>query len=238
MVPFVGVVSDITAFSVVHCIQLHYIDPSFAISNRGEICDLRNEWGIGLTTMCFGAGFLLYIDLIIFIFAQLHENTGMKGSPSMFLLIAVPSIGVVSLVMMEILPFAEMLLGWVLVLLVLLFGIGPRLLKAPSVMGEYWAYVFPLASASSACIRYAGVMQTKSTETLAIIMICIALAAVFTVIGKMSYHMIQCLRNVEQWRDPLFEFGRYREKTPIKLPGATVVHWGVHVKRCRSIPTD
>jgi hypothetical protein len=80
-------------------------------------------------------------------------------------------------------------------------------------------------------------MQTKSTETLAILMICIALASAFIVIGKMCYHMIQCLRKVEQWRDPLFEFGRYREKTPIQLPGATV-HWGVHVKRRRDIPTD
>ena len=148
----------------------------FLLATLGEICKLRREWGIGLSTMCFGAGILLYIDCVFFIFGRLHENSGLKGSPSMFLLVAAPAIGVVSLILMDILYFAEMLLGWVLILLILLFGIGPTLFQIPSVMGEYWAYVFPLASAATATIRYANVMNTKSTEVLSIIMICIAIS--------------------------------------------------------------
>jgi len=65
----------------------------FLLATLGEICKLRREWGIGLSSMCFGAGFLLYIDCVFFIFGRLHENSGLKGSPSMFLLVAAPANG-------------------------------------------------------------------------------------------------------------------------------------------------
>lgn len=111
--------------------------------HRGQTCDIRDEWGIGLPEMCFGAGFILYIDIVIFIFGKLHENTGMKGSPAMFLLIAPPSVGVVALDMLnhgasDFSQAGEMLLGWVFVLFLLLIRLGPILSKNPSVFGEYW----------------------------------------------------------------------------------------------------
>lgn len=93
--------------------------------------------------MCFGAGFILYIDITIFIFGKLHENKGIKGSPAMFLLIAPPSVGVVSLDLFndgatDFSLFGEMLLGWVFVLLLLLIRLGPHIWRKPSVLGEYW----------------------------------------------------------------------------------------------------
>ena len=101
-----------------------------AQSNLGQTARIKQTWGIGLPTICFGAGFVLYFDLVIFIFGKLHENRGMKGSPAMFLLIAPPSVAVVSLDMMDedadaFPDSAEMMLGWALVLLVLLFRLGP-----------------------------------------------------------------------------------------------------------------
>lgn len=66
----------------------------------------------------------------------------------MFLLIAPPSVGVVSLDFLndlvdgatEFSPFSEMLLGWVFVLLLLLIRMCPTIWRSPSVLGEYWAY--------------------------------------------------------------------------------------------------
>ena len=63
----------------------------------------------------------------------------------MFLLIAPPSVGVTALDLMngdtsDFSLAAEMLLGWVFVLLQLLIRIGPTLVREPAVLGEYWAY--------------------------------------------------------------------------------------------------
>ena len=93
--------------------------------------------------MCFGAGFILYIDITIFIFGKLHENKGIKGSPAMFLLIAPPSVGVISLDLFNegtdnFSSSGEMLMGWVFVLLLLLIRLGPIIWRKPSVFGEYW----------------------------------------------------------------------------------------------------
>jgi hypothetical protein len=93
--------------------------------------------------MCFGAGFILYIDIVIFIFSKLHVNKGMQGSPALFLLIAPPSVGVVALDLFndgasDFSLAGEMLLGWVFMLLMLLFRLGPMIWRCPSVFGEYW----------------------------------------------------------------------------------------------------
>lgn len=164
--------------------------------------------------MCFGAGFILYIDITIFIFGKLHENRGMKGSPAMFLLIAPPSLGVVSLDMFNddasgFSLFGEMLLGWVFVLLILLIRLGPILWRVPSILGEYWAYVFPWAAATTATIKYASAMQTTSTEVLAIGMISLAAATLFLVFGRMAFHIYKCFRGEGQWQDPLFHSDKY-----------------------------
>ena len=79
--------------------------------------------------MCFGAGFILYVIITIFIFNKLHEIRGIKGSPAMFLLIAPPSVGIVSLDMFNdgtpgFSLFGEMLLGWVFMLLLLLIRVA------------------------------------------------------------------------------------------------------------------
>lgn len=189
----------------------------FLLATLGQACDIRDEWGIGLPQMCFGAGFILYIDIVIFIFGKLHENMGMKGSPAMFLLIAPPSVGVVSLDLFndgasDFSQFGEMLLGWVFVLLLLLIRLGPAIWRVPSVLGEYWAYVFPLAAATTATIRYASALGTISTEILAIIMIAISMLSLFLVLGRMTFHMYQCFKGRAQWGDPLFRMEKYHTR--------------------------
>mmetsp|Transcript_25611 Transcript_25611/g.55095 ORF Transcript_25611/g.55095 Transcript_25611/m.55095 type:complete len:178 (-) Transcript_25611:106-639(-) len=164
--------------------------------------------------MCFGAGFILYIDITIFIFGKLHENKGIKGSPAMFLLIAPPSVGVVSLDLFndgasDFSPFGEMLLGWVFVLILLLLRIGPTLLRNPAVLGEYWAYVFPWAAATTATIRYASALESNATEALAVAMIVMAVFSLLLVLGRGAFHMYQCHKGEDQWRDPLFHTEKY-----------------------------
>lgn len=187
----------------------------FLLANLGQSAQLREEWGIGLPRMCFGAGFILYIDITIFIFGGLHENKGLQGSPGMFLLIAPPSIGVVSLDLFndgatDFSPSAEMLLGWVYVLLLLLIRLGPVLWRKPSVFGEYWAYVFPLAAATTSTVRYAGALETNVTEVLAMMMIVVATITLLGVFGRMIYHIYECIVGQYQWRDPLFHQEYFR----------------------------
>jgi len=164
--------------------------------------------------MCFGAGFVLYIGIVIFIFGNLHEPGGMRESPAMFLLIGPPSAGVVSLDLMndtasDFSQLGEMLLGWVFLLLFLLFRLGPTLWRTPSIFGEYWAYVFPLAAATTATVRYATALNTTSTEMLAVIMIVVAVISLLLVLGRMTFHMYQCLKGQGQWRDSLFHVEKY-----------------------------
>eukprot|EP00581_Thalassiosira_minuscula_P027969 CAMPEP_0183758940 /NCGR_PEP_ID=MMETSP0739-20130205/6761_1 /TAXON_ID=385413 /ORGANISM="Thalassiosira miniscula, Strain CCMP1093" /LENGTH=253 /DNA_ID=CAMNT_0025996629 /DNA_START=118 /DNA_END=880 /DNA_ORIENTATION=+ len=182
----------------------------FLLATFGQLCEIRKQWGIGLPQMCFGAGFILYIDIVIFIFGKLHENRGMKGSPGMFLLIAPPSVGVVSLDLLndgasDFSQSGEMLLGWVFVLLLLLFGLGPILWRSPSVLGEYWAYVFPLAAATTATIRYAAALQTEATVGLALIMIVIAVLSLLMVLGRMSFPSTDASKEKLSIRIPCFE---------------------------------
>mmetsp|Transcript_5999 Transcript_5999/g.12659 ORF Transcript_5999/g.12659 Transcript_5999/m.12659 type:complete len:213 (-) Transcript_5999:133-771(-) len=186
----------------------------FLLSNLGQTARLEQTWGIGLPTLCFGAGFVLYFDLVIFIFGKLHENRGMKGSPAMFLLIAPPSVAVVSLDLMDgddgaFPDSAEMMLGWALVLLVLLIRLGPSIYKTPSVLGEYWAYVFPLAAAATATIRYAGALNSDATVGLAAVVIVLAIAALLIVLFRMALHIYLVFKGDQQWRDPLFKIEMY-----------------------------
>lgn len=180
------------------------------LANLGQECQIKSEWGIGLPQMCFGAGFILYIYIMIFILSNFPTTRGMKGSPALFLLMAPPSVMVVSLALFNestsaFSQTAEMLLGWAYLLLMLLSSLGPNIWKMPSVLGEYWAYVFPLASATTATIRYALALQTDAAEVLAVIMTLISTAALVVVFGRMTFHiMYQCLVGKQEWKDPLF----------------------------------
>ena len=199
---------------IIHVLYLLTLLIAYCHTTRGETCQIKNAWGIGLPQMCFGAGFILYVIITIFIFNKLHEIRGIKGSPAMFLLIAPPSVGIVSLDMFNdgtpgFSLFGEMLLGWVFMLLLLLIRFGPTLLKQPSVFGEYWAYVFPWSAATTATIRYASALQTMSTEVIALVMIALAILALFLVFVRMIYHMYKCYKGDAQWRDPLFDYDKY-----------------------------
>ena len=99
------------------------------LSNQGNIIQIKEVWGIGLPTLCFGAGFILYIDMIIFIFGNLSTTPNLMGSSALYLTVAAPSVAVMSLNGLykkgEFPIAAEMLLGWVLLLFALLIRLGP-----------------------------------------------------------------------------------------------------------------
>lgn len=187
----------------------------FLLAALGETAKVEEEWGIALPTFCFGAGIILYLDLLIFIFIKLHENQGLKGSPAMFLLIAPPSVGVIFLDLLdkdhnEFPSSAKMLLGWVLMVLILLLRLGPNIYKAPSVFGEYWAYVFPVTSAAASCIRYADTVESNAAIFLAVMVSVLAIFTLLAVLVRMSVHVyhVACTPH-QQWRDPLFTMEKY-----------------------------
>mmetsp|Transcript_497 Transcript_497/g.778 ORF Transcript_497/g.778 Transcript_497/m.778 type:complete len:98 (+) Transcript_497:2-295(+) len=86
---------------------------------------------------------------------------------------------------------------------------SPTIWKNPSVLGEYWAYVFPLAAATTATIRYASALNTVATEVLAVIMIVMAISSLLLVFGRVTFHVYKCIRRKAQWKDPLFRREKY-----------------------------
>jgi len=185
------------------------------LSNQGNIIHIKEVWGIGLPTLCFGAGFILYIDMIIFIFGNLSTSPNLMGSGALYLTVAAPSVAVMSLNGLypgEFPIAAEMLLGWVLLLFALLIRLGPNIYKAPSVLGEYFSYVGPIAAATSATIEYARSMDTTATTVLELIMVVIATGALLMVTFRFLVHSYFTARNKEEWNDPLFKLEHYNTR--------------------------
>ncbi|CAB9509672.1 expressed unknown protein [Seminavis robusta] len=139
----------------------------------------------------------------------LHSSTKpMKGSPSLTLLLAPPSVGIVALDTFDGDPTkfnnaAAMVLGWILVLFMLFARIGPAFVREPGVLGEYWAYVFPLAAVATAWIRYASVVNTTAATIVAAAFMSVAIVALVSVLARMTIHCFQCFRGQAQWGDPL-----------------------------------
>ena len=72
--------------------------------------------------------------------------------------------------------------------------------------------MFPLAASTTATIRYASALQTKSTEVLAITMIVMAILSLLLVLGRETFHMYRCFKREDQWKDPLFHMEKYSTK--------------------------
>merc|ERR1711862_1047864 len=215
------------------------------LSNWGNGIQIKQTWGIGLPSFCFGAGFILYLDMIIFIFGNLYTSKHLAGSGdnlaasalglrffrklfpftncfrssslsgAMYLLVAPPSVAVMSLDGLDEDGFpvsAEMLLGWVLVLFVLLLRLGPSIYKAPSVLGEYFSYIGPISATTSATVKYAPAMNTPATIGLEVIMATIAPAAILMVFMRSLTHAFLVSSGSEQWLDPIFEMEHYNSR--------------------------
>ena len=142
---------------------------------------------------------------------SIHNSPGAKGSPSLFLLIAPPSVGVVAADVLLRDPvgssdfngMATILLGWCLGIFLLLIKLGPKIMMEPPALGAYWAYVFPVSALATACVHMATVDDTVANEVLALILVVLALFAVIVVFARFAFHWIQVLRGMAEWKDPL-----------------------------------
>jgi tellurite resistance protein len=180
----------------------------FLLTILGQQADIAAVWGIAIPSFCFGIGFFMYVMVTVNVFNGLHRNINNKGSPALTLLMAPPSVAAIALDGLdgdtsEFNIVAQAVLGWAILLCLLLLRLGPRIAENPTEVGTYWAYVFPLAALSSACLKYAVVSETMATEILAIMVMALATIALCTVFLRMSYHIWLCLQNKARWGDPL-----------------------------------
>lgn len=181
----------------------------FLLANLGLAAKIPETWGLALPQFCLGIGAMFYLMVTIAILNGLHHNRRqMRGSPSLTLLLAPPSVGIIALDMLDDDPTSfstasSLVLGWILVLFLLFAKIGPRIAQDPGVLGEYWAYVFPLAAVATAWIRYAAVVQTTAATVVAVLFWSIAMVALLAVLVRMFLHTYRCIRHQAQWGDPV-----------------------------------
>jgi hypothetical protein len=96
---------------------------------------------------------------------------------------------------------------------------GRALVRTPTVLGEYWAYVFPLTAVAIATVRYAADEGSVPAAVLAWAEVCIALLALCIVFARMSWHHLMVLRGKETWNDPLLQLVR-TQVSPAEPPDA------------------
>lgn len=183
----------------------------FLLANLGVTIDIEEEWGLAIPQFCLGIGSMFYLIVVFVIMISLHKHRKeMKGSPALTLLLAPPSIGVVALDAIDGTPetfsiVASVTLGWILVLFIIFSKAGPMIVREPGVLGEYWAYVFPLAAVATAFARYAAIVETLAADVLASIFIGIAGLTLLTVVWRMIFHTAKCIVQKARWGDPLLK---------------------------------
>ena len=75
---------------------------------------------------------------------------------------------------------------------------------------ENFQYVFPLAAAATATIRYADALESNATVGLAAVMIVLAISALLIVLLRMTLHIYLVTTGDQQWRDPVFKIEMYK----------------------------
>ena len=181
------------------------------LATLGTPAKIEDDWGLSIPHFCLGIAFVFYLMVVFSIFNGLHQfREVFRGSPSLTLLLAPPSVAAFALDTMyaktdasEFSPLASAVLGWAVILFILLGKIGPKILKKPTVFGEYWAYVFPLAALATAWLRYASVVDTKSAEGVALFFLAFATLALVLVLCRVTYHGYLCCVGKANWGDPL-----------------------------------
>lgn len=210
----------------------------FLLAVLGSMLDVEERWGLALPSFCLGIGLVTYMMVVISIFYRIHETPRVRGSPALFLLIAPPSMGTVAWDLIAaqqqrtaaedadgaggMSMGAQLLFGWCLGLVLLLFRLGPSITKGPPVLGIYWAYVFPLAALATAAVRYASATGTMASKILASGCILVSVFALAVVYVRMYYHAYMVVCGREQWGDPLI-FARAAEgeqEEPSSVPKA------------------
>jgi len=186
----------------------------FLLATLGYPAEIEDAWGISIPQFCLGIAAIFYLMVVFSIFNSLHQFRDVfRGSPSLTLLLAPPSVAVAALdnfnsnrEAREFSQVASAILGWAMILFILLLKIGPKILNKPTVFGEYWAYVFPLGAFGNAWLRYAVVMGTRSAEIVGLFFLAFATLAFVLVIGRTTYHAYLCIVARANWGDPLLLF--------------------------------
>ena len=204
----------------------------FFLANFGFSVDIPGSWGLAIPQFCLGIGSMFYLMVTNAIMNSLHANRKqLKGSPSLTMLLAPPSLGILALDSfgrnsnngdeqnnVGFSNAAAMVMGWVLILFLIFVKAGPTIVRAPCVLGEYWAYVFPLAAVANAFLRYGLTEQTTAAIGVAATFIAIATMALVAVSARMFYHTVQCIRGKARWGDPLLGIESTIIATPDVVP--------------------
>lgn len=185
----------------------------FLLSVSGSSLDIKNVSGLALPTFCLGIGLMTYIMVVIAIFNGLHDSPKTKGSPALFLLIAPPAVGAVAWDMIDDSPVdfafgSQMLFGWCLGLVLLLFRLGPQISQQPPSLGAYWAYVFPLAALATASVRFSTKDYNRSTIVVSAVSVVVSVVALAIVNARMWYHGYRVIQEKAAWNDPLLSWER------------------------------
>lgn len=142
------------------------------------------------------------------IFWNIHKNPAARGSPALFLLVAPPSVAIVSMdVIVDAVNrmnlFSECMLGFCLILLLVLYRLGPKITMDPPMPGFYWPYVFPLAALGTASIRFAHQESSLAMEQFSLLLIFQAVAALVIVAVRDIWHYRKISQSKAIWMDPL-----------------------------------
>mmetsp|Transcript_2190 Transcript_2190/g.3164 ORF Transcript_2190/g.3164 Transcript_2190/m.3164 type:complete len:393 (+) Transcript_2190:106-1284(+) len=180
----------------------------FLLTVLGNDIDIDTNWGISISSFCFGIGCFMYVVILVNIFNGLSNDIQNKGSPALTLLIAPPSVASIAIDGFagnsdESNVIAQMALGWSLMVFTILIRLSPRLAAMPTELGTYWAYVFPMASLSSACLNYTIAANSGVSQILAIISIVLATLALCIVFSRLVYHILLCWQHKARWGDSL-----------------------------------
>lgn len=174
---------------------------------------LDEAWQLPLSAWVFGIGTVLYALVVIALFLGIGNAPGEKGQPALFLLLAPSSVMAMALAGFNGGVFgtaSSACVGFNLAMLAVLIKLGPQLLAKPIVLGQYWAYVFPLAAFATAAIQQAqsGARGTAGDESvpaqlMAWVLVGMATCALGVVMARMSWHQMGVLRGSEVWGDPI-----------------------------------
>jgi tellurite resistance protein len=170
-----------------------------ALSNNTGI---DAAWGLDLGAWCTGAGCFFYAQVMIAIFRGYYLAPGERGVPSLFLILAPPSIAAGGIAGLSggFGLVSSGIFGYVLVMWSLLLRTCPALLVKPVLFGTYWAYVFPLAAAATAAVSMANTKGSVVSRVVASVMVGIASLTLIVVFGRMCVHHYGVLLGKEVWR--------------------------------------
>ncbi|KAJ1448429.1 voltage-dependent anion channel [Pelagophyceae sp. CCMP2097] len=192
--------------------QLGSAKPPFLLSTIGwplltllaQQVHFERRFGVDVGSMTLGAGVALYALAFVSIF-----QASVESEPALFLLIAPPcAIALAIAGYGGFGPAPKALLGFALALLAVFAKLGPTLLGAPSVLGVYWAYVFPLAALATAAVRAAEFDDSRGSRGLAWTLVALATATLILVAARMAAHCRAVAGGQKRWADPLLEDSR------------------------------